>query len=136
MNVLMGAWLFISAFLWRHTTAQLANALTVGVLLVACALLAERIPNVRYASTALALWLFVSPLVLPTERIAKAGALTTSTSMFIAVVVFIFSLRGMEDVEDGGPSAARRASAFHGCPRVHRRKEPRSPPAIHRRYAG
>ena len=104
MNVLMGVWLFLSTFLWAHTTAQMVNALIVGALLVTFGLLGTRVPNVCRLNSVLAVWLFISAFVLPRETIARAGALTLSTSIFIAIVVFIFSLPALEDMTGCGPS--------------------------------
>ena len=65
INVLLGVWLFISAFLWPHTYEQMTNTWILGVLCVVFALIAMRVPQARYLNTALAVWLFISAFALP-----------------------------------------------------------------------
>src|SRR5690349_1717021 len=51
LNVLLGVWLFISAFLWPHSQAQFTNTWLMGVLAVIFALLASRLNEARYLNT-------------------------------------------------------------------------------------
>jgi len=44
VNIVLGVWLFISAFLWPHTYAQMTNTWILGVLCVVFALVAMRVP--------------------------------------------------------------------------------------------
>lgn len=65
INLVLGSWLFVSAFLWPHGPVQRANTLTVGLLLVVFALVAMRAPAARWVNTFLCVWLFVSVWMLP-----------------------------------------------------------------------
>lgn len=87
VNVVLGIWLFISAFAWPHSHAQMANTWILGVLCVAFALIAARSPSVRYLNTALAVWLFISAFALPTAEIG-----TIWNNALVAVAIFIVSL--------------------------------------------
>ncbi|MCA1829282.1 MAG: SPW repeat protein [Myxococcales bacterium] len=87
LNVLLGIWLFISAFIWPHTSAQMTNTWILGVLCVVFALIATKVDQVRFLNTALAIWLFVSAFVLTTQ---SAG--TRWNNALVAIAVFIISL--------------------------------------------
>ena len=87
LNVLLGIWLFISAFVWTHTQAQMTNTWILGVLCVIFALIAMRIDQVRYLNTALAVWLFISAFALSTQ---SRG--TVWNNALVAVAIFIVSL--------------------------------------------
>lgn len=86
-NIVLGVWLFISAFLWPHTQAQLTNSWVVGLAIIAVALIALAAPPVKYINTALAIWLFISVWALPAEA---AG--TQWNNAIVAILVFLFSL--------------------------------------------
>ena len=64
-NMVMGGWLFISAFVWTHTPAQFNNAWLVGAATVVVAAIGLRVPQLRLVNALLALWLFISAWVLP-----------------------------------------------------------------------
>jgi hypothetical protein len=62
-NAIVGLWLFVSAFLWPHETAQRSNALGVGIVVVTAALaglMGQRWG--RYLNALLGGWLIVSAL--------------------------------------------------------------------------
>jgi hypothetical protein len=87
INVILGVWLFISAFVWPHTQAQMTNTWILGVLCVIFALVAMAVPWVRYLNTLLAIWLFISAWALPTYN---AG--TVWNNVLVAIAIFIVSL--------------------------------------------
>jgi len=87
INVILGVWLFISAFVWPHTQAQLTNTWILGVLCVIFALVAMAVPWVRYLNTLLAIWLFISAWALPTYN---SG--TVWNNVLVAIAIFIVSL--------------------------------------------
>ncbi len=93
INVVLGIWLFISAFVWQHTTAEMTNTWILGVLCVIFALIALSAPQARYLNTALAIWLFISVWALPHDNMA-----TMWNNALVAIAVFIVSLipRGVE----------------------------------------
>ncbi len=86
-NVVVGIWLFISAFIWPHSPAQQTNTWICGLLCVAFALWAAAAPPMRYLNTALAVWLFISVWALPT---LNAG--TVWNNIIVAIVMFVISL--------------------------------------------
>ena len=87
LNILLGVWLFISAFLWPHADAQRTNTWICGVLVVAFALIALGVPLVRYLNTLLAIWLFISAFALQSISVG-----TVWNNALIAVAIFILSL--------------------------------------------
>ena len=87
VNIVLGIWLFISAFLWPHTYAQMTNTWILGVLCVVFALIAMRVPEVRYLNTLLAVWLFISVWALPS---ISAG--TRWANALTAIAIFCVSL--------------------------------------------
>jgi hypothetical protein len=87
VNIVLGIWLFVSAFLWPHTYAQMTNTWIVGVLAVAFALAAMRVPEVRYVNTLLAVWLFISVWALPTMSVA-----TQWNNALVGIAIFFVSL--------------------------------------------
>jgi len=87
LNVLVGIWLFISAFVWPHSAAQMTNTWILGVLCVVLALIAMRFEQVRYVNSLLGIWLFISAFALPG---ATPG--TTWNNALVAIAIFIISL--------------------------------------------
>jgi hypothetical protein len=87
VNIVLGIWLFVSAFVWRHSYAQMTNTWIVGVLCVALGVLATRIAEARYLIAALAVWLFVSVWALPT-----ISAATQWNNALVALAMFVVSL--------------------------------------------
>jgi len=59
-TLLIGAWLFFSAFLLPSTGPQMNNAWVCGALAVIFSLVALARPQVRHANTALGIWVFAS----------------------------------------------------------------------------
>jgi len=55
-NVLLGAWLFASAFLWQHQDNVAFNDWVCGLIIAASALSAIWVPPFRWVSTGLAVW--------------------------------------------------------------------------------
>jgi hypothetical protein len=87
VNVVLGAWLFISAFLWPHTAAQRTNSWVCGVLCIVFALVATTAPWARYLNTVLAIWLFISAWALP-----AISAATVWNNVLVAIAIFVVSL--------------------------------------------
>ena len=61
-NVLIGTWLFLSAFGWPHRPAQGMTALICGALTLLTALASIFYPRVRYLTATIAVVLFVASL--------------------------------------------------------------------------
>lgn len=87
VNIVLGIWLFISAFIWRHSYSQMTNTWILGVLTVAFALIATRVQEVRYLNTILAVWLFVSVWALPSISVG-----TMWNNALVAIAIFFVSL--------------------------------------------
>jgi hypothetical protein len=86
INLLLGIWLFISAFVWPHTMAEQTNTWILGVLIVVASIIAMFAPQARFINTVLAIWLFVVTLLLhPT-------AATAWNNCILAIIVFALSL--------------------------------------------
>jgi hypothetical protein len=86
-TLLLGVWLFISAFLWPHSMAQMTNTWICGVAAVVLAGIAMRAPQVRYVNTILSIWLFISAFALPSMSIG-----TVWNNVIVSVAIFIASL--------------------------------------------
>jgi hypothetical protein len=88
LRLLLGCWLFLSAFLWHHGSAQFANTWIVGVVMVALsvlALLGQR--WARYLNAIAAVWLFFATLLLPDIRLG-----TLWNNCLVAMAVFVISM--------------------------------------------
>jgi len=87
INILAGIWLFISAFVLPHETAQFVNTWIVGVVVVLLAIVALRWAGVRWLNTALAVWLFISAFALP-----HVSNVPVWNNAIVAIIVFAISL--------------------------------------------
>jgi hypothetical protein len=96
-NIIIGIWLFISAFIWPHTMAQRSNTWICGLLAVLFAVAATSGPTLRYLNTALSVWLFISVWVLPRD-----SSSTTWNNVICAVAIFVISM-----VPSGGTISSR-----------------------------
>jgi hypothetical protein len=86
VNAVSGAWLFLSALLWKHPAPQGTNAWVVGALIFTAAITAISVPRARFANTLLALWLLVSTFFFGADGYTKLN------NVIVAFVVFVFSL--------------------------------------------
>ncbi len=87
INLILGAWLFVSAFLWPHSAAQMSNTWILGALVVAFSLISMKVPEVRYLNSIIAVWLFISVWALPTYELATqwCNALTAIAIFFVSL---------------------------------------------------
>lgn len=85
VNAAVGAWLFISAFVWAHVGGETTNAWLVGALMFCASLLAIGAPAIRFANTALAVWLFFSTIAM------GATTATLWNHIIVSLVVFVVS---------------------------------------------
>lgn len=63
--IVLGAWLFVSIFLWPHSRDAWANTWLVGVLLMGTGALSLYKPWARWGNAVLAVWLGISTLAIP-----------------------------------------------------------------------
>ncbi|MFP2895217.1 hypothetical protein [Corallococcus sp. 4LFB] len=87
INIVVGVWLFISAFVWPHTSASRTNTWIVGALCALFAAIALRIPQARWLNAVLSVWLFYSTLAF-----FRATGGTALNNTLAGVVMFIASL--------------------------------------------
>jgi hypothetical protein len=87
INVTLGVWLFISAFLWPDFRARVTNTWVCGVLCVTFAIAGMGLPRARYFNSALAVWLFVSAWLLPTHHVASLW-----NGVLCSIAIFVVSL--------------------------------------------
>ncbi|MHB8878479.1 MAG: SPW repeat domain-containing protein [Myxococcaceae bacterium] len=87
LAIILGAWLFLSAFLWPHSAAQYTNTWISGLLCVLFAVVSFARPGARYLNTALSIWLFISAFVLP--QVSLAGVWNNA---LVAIGIFVVSL--------------------------------------------
>ena len=101
VNIVVGAWLFISAFVWQHTGAEFTNTWICGVLAVVFAVIALSTPMARWLNTLLAIWLVIGTLAF---RWVEPG--TVWNNLICAAVIFIASLA--PNAELSGPVLGQR----------------------------
>ena len=89
VNIALGLWLVVSAYLWRHSSAQVANVWIAGLIVARCAAVAIAAPRIRFFNTAVGVWLILSPIVLP--RVSTA---TAWNSVLVGAVITLVSLVG------------------------------------------
>lgn len=87
LNIILGAWLFASAFLWTHTPVDRVSCWAVGLGVIAFAVVAMTIPTARWVNSALAVWLFASAFALP-----HLHAGTRWNEVIVALFVFFLSI--------------------------------------------
>jgi hypothetical protein len=68
LQVLLGLWLFLSAFLWSHLPAVRLDDWAVGLAILSGATIAATFPRVRWAIAALAAWVLVAEQLVPHVR--------------------------------------------------------------------
>jgi hypothetical protein len=97
VNMALGVWLFVSAFLWHHSAAQFTNSLFMGLIALASAAIALRTPAFRFVNTAVGIWLVISAFVLP-----RVSAGTVWNDVLVGVATFYVSLVGPRTSVAGG----------------------------------
>jgi hypothetical protein len=103
VNAAVGVWLFLSAFLWPHTSSQYTNTWLMGIIAVAVALIALGRPGFRYVNTAVGIWLVISAFALPTMSMG-----TRWNNFIVGLVIGFLSLVG---ASSGDPSFRRTRTA-------------------------
>ena len=95
LNIIVGLWLFISAFVWPHSAAQFTNTWIMGIIVAAVAAIALAWPAIRYLNTLAGAWLIISAFAMP--------AVTSGTrwnNFIVGVVVVVLSLAEAPNVAD------------------------------------
>jgi hypothetical protein len=99
-NIILGIWLFISAFVWHDPTAQFYNTWICGIFCFIFAIVAGAVPPVRWLNTLLAIWIFISAFALPDT----SG--TAVNNVIVAILVFIFSFVPNAPAAEAAPHEA------------------------------
>lgn len=102
VNVVLGVWLFASAFLWRHSPLQFTNTWAMGMLTAVTAALAMGMPTVRFANTVIAVWLVISSFALP-----RLSNVTAWHNALIGGLIGLVSLIESGRVRAGRPEPIR-----------------------------
>lgn len=102
-NVLLGTWLFLSAFAWPHDSAQGFIALVCGALTVFLSLLTIYLPNVRYLTAANAVILFIASIAASSH-----WNRTFWHNAVIAIAIFVAALL------DRGTAGVRHERELYG----------------------
>jgi len=93
VSAVVGIWVFLSSFLWSHTSSAATNTWILGVLIAAASVWAMYRPPVRYLTTMFALWLFFASIALPHQVVG-----TLWSNLISAIVVFVMSLVPTEPI--------------------------------------
>lgn len=89
VNLVLGAWLFISAFLWFHGAPQFTNTWVVGLITAGVALAGFWMPEIRWINAVAGAWLIISVFALYTP---KPG--TFWNNLLVGIVILLASLVG------------------------------------------
>lgn len=87
INIALGIWLIISAYLWPHTQGQFDNTWIVGVLSVLFGVLSMWASQARYLNVILAVWLFISAWAIPSGYTG-----TVWNNVLVSIAMLIASL--------------------------------------------
>src|SRR5215468_7382744 len=103
VTVLLGTWLFLSAFAWPHTPVQGMTALLCGLATILCALGTIYIPRMHYVTALVAVVLFVASLATSTRH-----DVTLWHNAVMAIAIFVAGL------VDRDPAAVKRERELYG----------------------
>jgi hypothetical protein len=87
VSLVIGVWIFISAFVWPHTLGERTDTWILGVLIFLASIGAMAMPPVRFLNTLFAIWLFFSTLIIHHQQPG-----TLWSNCIAAIIVFIMSL--------------------------------------------
>jgi hypothetical protein len=87
VNLALGGWLFLSAFLWPHSDVERLNAVIAGGLAAIFALLSTRARVAHYLSAAVGAWVFWSAWFFAPRYLA-----TSYNALAVGVVMFCFAI--------------------------------------------
>ena len=90
VNAVLGAWLFISAFIWPHSEVSRINTAVCGLVVLVIALSALRIPPMRWLNTAIGIWVVIGAALLP-----HASVGTVWNNIIVGLLVLLVSVGGL-----------------------------------------
>jgi hypothetical protein len=89
VDIGLGVWLILSAFLLRQNHPQVINTFVVGVVVVVSAVVSAWLPVARYVTSAAGVWLIASLFAWP-----MFAAATVWNSFFVGIGIALSSLVG------------------------------------------
>jgi hypothetical protein len=60
VGIIFGLWVFLSAFLWRHSPAGFVSTMLVGIVVAASSAIAMQVPWFHYVTAGAGLWLIAA----------------------------------------------------------------------------
>jgi hypothetical protein len=103
LSLMMGVWLFVSAFLWPHHGPVALSTWIPGLLIAAVALAALAAPPLRFVNAILGLWVLVAAVASGADDLVWSNGVAGLT---VAVAAFVPTLpRRWGD--EGRPAPAR-----------------------------
>ncbi|WP_242343732.1 SPW repeat domain-containing protein [Anaeromyxobacter terrae] len=99
INLTLGAWLFVSAFLLPRTGAGFTNTWIMGVVIFGFALLAMGAPLARWVDTLAGAWVFIAAFALPHPSVASFW-----NDLIVGAAVALLSL---VPTRESGPASVR-----------------------------
>lgn len=106
INVTLGVWLFVSAFLWPDQRPRMTNTWVCGVLCVTFAIAGMGLSWARHLNSALAVWSFVSAWALPTVHVVALW-----NNILCSIAIFVVSLVPSDTTTlPGGPERVARST--------------------------
>jgi len=111
LNVLIGTWLFVSAFMWPHSPLEAAFTMACGGLSVVFALATIYYRGFRYVNAGLSALLFVSTIVVSAWR-----GPTMWHNAVIAIALFVLALFDgtSESLRDHDAEVVQRQRELYG----------------------
>jgi hypothetical protein len=91
-NMVLGLWLFVSAFAWPHTASTRINTCMVGLFVAIAATMAAGVSVFRQLTSVLAVWLLFTTLM-----VYPASPITFWSNILTAVAVLVVSLIPSDD---------------------------------------
>jgi len=88
-NIILGLWLFLTAFAWRHAPAAWANTWIVGLLVVAVAIWGLTYRGLWRVNALLGLWLIVAAFVFP--HLLTASRWNNAVVGFLVMIVSLIA---------------------------------------------
>jgi hypothetical protein len=86
-NIGLGIWLFASAFIWPHSSAQMTNTWVTGVITVIVGIVSIGAPRWRYINTIVGAWLIISGFALP-----RVTGGTFWNNLLVGIAILLVSL--------------------------------------------
>lgn len=105
VNVVLGAWIAASAFLWPHLPAARENAAVAGALVAVVALAALRTPKVHWLNAAVGLWLFAAVWIVP--HASEASKFNDAISAFFVMALALVPAPGEAEEPPPAPHRVR-----------------------------